>query len=326
MIGDWRMVIFHFTFQMDYLHCLMIGEIIFFVNLDPIVYGVSSVLSIFTGRKSLKYDSTCWVRTHICCRQVPVDPAKTLKNCYGTSRRKTIGMDFSSWLASNHKNSTKCPITHEILDKYVGILTMAYYNPFFKWPVCYPTQITRDPGSQVMLVMFLQGAARFGASWLACAAAAKISATACWGQLRPPQSQARVYHIHGRFLWFFCWDKSESSTFPISWINSLLVDFGWRNKSGVFFPLGVPAKPLPNICNISLQMQSFVLRIPWTYDPPTKTTSSDIKGSLFQMVKQKRLNSWSCLVLWILKQMRLEKNMCCIVEICFCTVSYKTQR
>ena len=38
--------------------------------------------------------------------------------------------DFSSWLASNHKNSTKCPIIHEILDKNAGILTMAYYNPF----------------------------------------------------------------------------------------------------------------------------------------------------------------------------------------------------
>ena len=32
-------------------------------------------------------------------------------------------------------------------------------------------------------ITHLQGAARFGASWLACAAAAKISATACGGNL-----------------------------------------------------------------------------------------------------------------------------------------------
>lgn len=106
------------------------------------------------------------------------------------------------------------------------------------------------------------------------------------GQLRPPQFQARVSLI---FLLGQEWIVYLSDIFG-SILCCLTLDE--ETKVVIFFSLGVRSR-----CQTS--------------------ATSRIKGSLFQMVKQKRLNSWSCLVLWILKQTRLEKNICCIVEFCF---------
>ena len=136
----------------------------------------------------------------------------------------------------------------------------------------------------VMLVMFLQGAARFGASWLACAAAAKISATACGGNLDLLSSKPE-------FLWFFRWDKSESSTFRrYFWINSLLVDFGWRNKSGDFF-FTWGSKPLPNICKCKVSCLEF----PEHMNLPPKPPQGTSKDHYFRWSNK---NGWTVEAAW----------------------------